>query len=148
MSFDVDTFVADPSRTVLCSLTKPQLKQVVAKVGIECDTNAKKAELRWALLDYFIEEDLIPEEHPSTSSNELEIKRLELEHKAHEQKLEQECRLKLKELELREKELEIKDREIQLQIKLKELELKKPSTSESVPTTASTTPSFDVSRQV
>ena len=31
---------------------------------------------------------------------------------------------------------------------MKELELKKPSTSESVPTTASTTPSFDVSRQV
>ena len=37
------------------------------------------------MTDYIIEEDLIPEEQPSTSNDVLEIKRLELEHKAHEQ---------------------------------------------------------------
>ena len=150
MSFDVNTFIADPSTTVLCSLTKPQLKQVVDAVSIECDINAKKVVLQQVLLDYFIEEGLILEQ-PSTSSNELEIKRLELEHKAQEQRLEQEGRIKLKELELQEKELEMKDKEIQLQIKLKELELMKStpvSTTESLPATASATPSFDVSRQV
>lgn len=92
MSFDVNTFATNPSKTALYNLTKTQLRQVVDKVGLECDTTAKKAELREALLDYFIEEDLISEEQLSTS-DKLEIKRLELEHKAREQKLEQEGRL-------------------------------------------------------
>jgi len=59
MSFDADTFVADASRMILYSL---QLKQVIDKVGTECDTNVKKAELQKVLLDYFIKEGLIFEQ--------------------------------------------------------------------------------------
>ena len=67
------------------SLTKPQLKLVADKIVIEYEYNVKKAELRQAILDYFVEEDLIPEEQPSLSDRELEIRRLELEHRANEQ---------------------------------------------------------------
>ena len=149
MSFDVNSFVDNPSKTELYSLTKPQLKLVADKIVIEYEYNVKKAELRQAILDYFVEEDLIPEEQPSPSDRELEIRRLELEHRANEQQRDQDCQVRLKELELREKELEMKDREIQLQLKLKELELRKVAT----PTTPiepppATAPSFDVSRQI
>ena len=50
---------------------------------IDCEINAKNIKLRTLVLDYFIEEDLIAEEQLSdTSNNEVEIKRLELEHRA------------------------------------------------------------------
>ena len=62
MSFDIERFVANPSKTELFTLTKPQLKQVVDKLEIVCEINAKKIELRTLVLDYFIEEDLIAEE--------------------------------------------------------------------------------------
>ena len=119
MLFDVDGFVANPSKTKLYGLTKSQLKQAVDKIGLEYDTNAKKVELWQILLDHFIEKDLISEEHTSAGNSDVEIKGLELEHQAQEQQREQECRLKMKELELREKELEVKDKEMQLQVKLK-----------------------------
>ena len=61
MLFDVDSFVANPSNTELYGLTKPWLKQVVDKIGLEYDTNAKKVELQQILLDHFIEEDIISE---------------------------------------------------------------------------------------
>ena len=148
MSFDVNTFVGNPSKTELYGLTKPQLKLVADKVEIEYESNAKKVELRQAILDYFIEEDLITVEQPPISSA-VEIRRLELEHRANEQQRDQECQFKMKELELREKELEMRDREMQLQLKLKELELQKvtTSTTRSEPTSTAST-SFDVSRQV
>ena len=111
------------------SLTKPQLKLVADKLEIEYDSSAKKVELCQAILDYCIEEDLIPEEQPPASNSAVEIKRLELEHRANEQQRDQECQLKMKELELREKELEMKDREMQLQLKLKELELQRATSA-------------------
>ena len=116
MSFDVNTFVGNPSKTELYGLTKPQLKLVADKVEIEYESNAKKVELCQAILDYFIEEDLITVEQPPISSA-VEIRRLELEHRANEQQRDQECQFKMKELELREKELEMRDREMQLQLK-------------------------------
>ena len=71
MSFDADTFVDNPSKMELYSLTKPQLKLVADKIVIEYES---KAELRQAILVYFVEEDLIPEEQPPTSNSELEIR--------------------------------------------------------------------------
>lgn len=81
LSFDVNTFVGNLSKTELYGLTKPQLKLVADTVKIACVPNAKKVELRQAILDYFIEEDLIPEEQLPISSSAFEIKRLELEHR-------------------------------------------------------------------
>ena len=78
--FVVDSFVANPSKIELYGLTKPQLKQVVDKIGLEYDTNAKKVKLRQILFDHFIEKDLIFEEHTSAGNSDIEIKRLELEH--------------------------------------------------------------------
>ena len=105
MSFDIDKFVAQPTKAKLCVLTKPQLKQVADKLGIESETNARKMELRQSVLDYFVDEDLISEEQLSDSNNkEVEIKHLELEHRAREQERDHKCQLKLKELELKEKE--------------------------------------------
>jgi len=46
MSFDVNTFACDPSKTELYSLTKPQLKLIADKLKIEYDSSAKKVELR------------------------------------------------------------------------------------------------------
>ena len=91
MSFDVDNFVANPSKTELYGLAKPQLKQVADKIGLEYDTSAKKVELQQILLDHFIEEDLIQEEQASAGNSDVEIKQLELEHQAQEQQREQEC---------------------------------------------------------
>ena len=57
---------------------------------------------------YFIEEDLMSEELDEEASGdgcatEIDLKQLELEHKAREQKRQWECQLKMKELEIREK---------------------------------------------
>ena len=41
------------------------------------------------ILDYFFKEDLIPAEQPPTSNSELEIRQLELEHRANEQQRDQ-----------------------------------------------------------
>ena len=148
MLFDIVRFVTNLSKTELFALTKPQLKQVVDKLVIECEINAKKIELRKLVLDYFIEEDLIIEEQLSdNSNNEIEIKRLELEHRAREQERDHDCQLKSKELKLREKELAIKEREMQLQLQLKELEASKAAISVSTKTPPAIAP-FDVSRQV
>ena len=62
MLFDVDTFVANLSKMELYGLTKPQLKQVVDKIGLEYDRNSKKVELWQNLLDHLIEEVMISEE--------------------------------------------------------------------------------------
>ena len=62
MLFDVDTFVANLSKMELYGLTKPQLKQVVDKIGLEYDRNSKKVELWQSLLDHLIEEVMISEE--------------------------------------------------------------------------------------
>jgi len=59
---------------------------------------ATKAELRKVLIEYFVEEDLMSEEEASggTQDGGLELKRLELEHKARELEREQERQLKMK----------------------------------------------------
>lgn len=149
MSFNLEEFLARPSKRELDSLLKPQLRQVVRQLEIECEEHAKKAELKRLVLDYFVQEDLISDDKLNGVDSELEIKRLELEHQAREQEKNRECQLKMKELELKEKEiaarneldlkerelalqneLDLKEKELQMQLNLKELELK----SKTVPT--------------
>ena len=69
MSFDVDHFVANPSKTELYGFTKPQLKQVIGKIGLDYDTSAKNTELQQT----FVEENLILEELISTCNSEIGI---------------------------------------------------------------------------
>ena len=147
MSFNLEDFIAHVSKEELDSLLKPHLRQVVQRLKIEHEENAKKAELKHLILDYLVEEDLIPDDKLDSASSEVEIRQLELEHNAREQEKQKECQLKLKELELREKEiaakkeldlkerelamkkkLELKEKEFDMQLKLKELELKSRDT--------------------
>ena len=108
MSFNLEDFIAHPSKEELDSLLKPQLRQVVQRLKIEHEENAKKAELKRLILDYLVEGDLTPDDELDSASSEVEIRRLELEHNAREQEKQRECQLKLKELELREKEIAAK----------------------------------------
>ena len=106
MSFNVKEFVAHPLKWELDSLLKTQLRQVVQhlKIAVDNEEKAKKAELKHAVLDHFVEEDLLSDEDFSGVGNEVEIKWLELEHHAREQEKNRECQLKIKELELEERE--------------------------------------------
>ena len=58
MSFNLEDFITHPSKEELDSLLKPQLRQVVQRLKIEHEENAKKAELKRLILDYLVEEDL------------------------------------------------------------------------------------------
>ena len=68
MLFDVDSFIANLSKTESYGLTK---LQVVDKIGLEYDTNAKKIELWQILLHHFIEEDLISKKQTSTGNSDV-----------------------------------------------------------------------------
>ena len=46
MSFNLEDFIAHPSKKELDSLLKPQLRQVIQRLEIEHEENAKKAELK------------------------------------------------------------------------------------------------------
>ena len=166
MSFNVEEFASNPTKSGLNSLLKAQLKQLVEHLSITVGPSATKAELRKKLTEYFVE-DLLSEEEEEVSDSvhatKLELKRLELEHQAREQERERECQLKMKELEIREKEMnakrevelkekelvlrkeEIKEKELELQLKLKEIEAKP---ADRPPGTEKTEVSFDVSRQI
>ena len=105
MSFNLKDFIAHPSTKELDSLLKPQLRQVIQRLEIEHEENAKKAELKHLILEYLVEEDLIPDNELDSASSKVDVRRLELEHTPREQEKQRECQLKLKELELREKEI-------------------------------------------
>jgi len=110
MSFNIEEFITNPSKTELDSLLKGQSRQVVQQleITVENEKRAKKAELKRLLLEYFVEEDLILEDKPGSDS-QLEMKRFELEHQARQQEKERECQLRMKELELiRKKKLLLK----------------------------------------
>ena len=95
LSFNIEQFIANPSKTELDSLLKGQLRQVVQRleINVENEEKAKKVELKRLLLEYFVEEDLILEDELNSvgSDSQLEMKRLELEHQARQQEKEREC---------------------------------------------------------
>ena len=100
----------------------------------------KKGEVKRLLVEFLIDEKIIPEDEensgvtPLSNENELELRCLELQDKEKER----EAQLKLKELELREKELSV-------QLRLKELET--PASHSPVVRPASET-KFDISKQI
>ena len=126
--------------------------------------------MKYWLLDYFVEEDLLSEEELNSvgSESQLGMKRLELEHQVRQQEKDRECQLRMKELELKEKEiaakneldlkerelaiqkeLDFKEKELQMQLKIKELELKAKMTPVSKgPTAGSTNENFDFTHHV
>jgi len=114
-SFSVESFVEKPTLAVVRILKKAQLVELAQHYKLECGT-MKKSEVKELVVDYLIEEELVPDKELEASSyaiseNAVELKRLEIA----DREKERESQLRLKELEIREKELSV-------QLRLKELE--------------------------
>ena len=138
MSLDIESFVKEPSLTVLSKLKRAELTQLAEHYKLTVANGAKKGEIRQIIVKYLHEEELISDDEIEEPSA-IAICRLELEARAKER----EAELKVKELQLREKELEV-------QLRLKELEVSK-SAAVSPPTSSRETGGrdiFDVSRHM
>ena len=115
--FSIKKFVKKPSLRVINSPKKLQLIEVGTHNKLETDTFMKKVEVKRLLVEFLVDEEIIPEDEensgvmPLSNENELGLRRLELQDKEKES----ETQLKLKELEVCEKELSV-------QLRLKELE--------------------------
>ena len=113
--FSIEEFVWNPFTHKF--IKKLQLIEFGTHYKLEVDASMKKGEVKRLLVEFLIDEKIIPEYEensgvtPLSNKNELELRRLELQDKEKERK----AQLKLKELELREKELSV-------QLRLKELE--------------------------
>ena len=74
MSFNLEDFIAHPSTKELDSLLKPQLRQVIQRLEIEHEENAKKNELKRLILECLVEEDLISDDELDSASSEVEVR--------------------------------------------------------------------------
>ncbi|KAJ8045731.1 hypothetical protein HOLleu_08795 [Holothuria leucospilota] len=123
MLFNLDKFVASPSVEELDSLKKSEIVKVAKHYGIEFQPLMRKDEVKRYVLEYLVDESILPSTVLETAitvptDNTFELKRLEIE-------MSKEVRLKEMERE-REKE----EREMQMQkeareheFRLKQLEL-------------------------
>ena len=87
------------------------------------------------MIEYLVEEENLTEDEIPSTTDAIELKRLELQDK------EKEC-----EAQLKMKEMELRGQELALQLKLKELEIATASTAPPVPTSRQA--EFDVTKQV
>ena len=71
MSFILEDFITHPSKKKLDLLLKPQLRQVVQRLELEHEENAKKAELKHLILEYLVEEDLISDNELDSASSKV-----------------------------------------------------------------------------
>ncbi|KAJ8019806.1 hypothetical protein HOLleu_41546 [Holothuria leucospilota] len=146
MPFNLDKFVASPSVEELDSLKKSEIVKVAKHYGIEFQPLMRKDEIKRYVLEYLVDESILPSTVLETAitvptDNTFELKRLEIE-------MSKEVRLKEMERE-REKE----EREIQMQreareheFRLKQLELGVIKASD--PKIGLDTGGFDVSKHV
>ena len=140
--FRVKSFVAEPTLQVLNTLMKHQLTEVANSYKLAITGSMKKREIKRLLIDYLIDEELVPEdeEHSpvTVDSNTLELKCLEFQERESARK----AQLKLK-------ELEIKEKEISFQLHIKELETPSLPRARSPAVTLETrSPEFDVSKHI
>ena len=102
---------------------------------LEATQAMKKSKIRTIIIEYLVEEEIVSEDEIPSTTNAIELKRLELQDK------EKEC-----EAQLKMKEMELREQEFVLQLKLKELEIAAASTAPPVPTSQQA--EFDVTKQV
>ena len=129
MSFDVESFVKDPSIRALSSLKRTELIQVAEHYELTVTGSMKKAEVRQLIVSYLHEELVFDSDEDTADNSAVSLKKLELQERAKER----EAEVKLKELQLREKELE-------MQLRLKELELSWVPSSSDAPVQETTAP--------
>ncbi|KAJ8020406.1 hypothetical protein HOLleu_39989 [Holothuria leucospilota] len=139
MPFNLDKFVASPSVEELDSLKKSEIVKVAKHYGIEFQPLMRKDEIKRYVLEYLVDESILPSTVLETAitvptDNTFELKRLEIE-------MSKEVRLKEMERE-REKEREAREHEF----RLKQLELGVIKASD--PKIGLDTGGFDVSKHV
>ncbi|KAJ8033145.1 hypothetical protein HOLleu_23294 [Holothuria leucospilota] len=115
MPFNLDKFVASPSVEELDSLKKSEIVKVAKHYGIEFQPLMRKDEIKRYVLEYLVDEGVLPSTVLETAitvptDNTFELKRLEIE-------MNKEIRLKEmeREREREERERERKEREMQMQ---------------------------------
>ena len=137
--FDVKDFVSqfsqNPDIGLVDQLKKVELVQVAKHYGVVLKTAMRKSEVRSALVQYLVDEELLPESCldtiPETGISEL--RKLELEYELKVKQLEIQKERELRELEIqaqieredkeRQAQIEREDKERQQEIRLRELEL-------------------------
>ena len=131
MSFDVQEFANNPRLATLAALKKSELLSVANHYKVEVSSTIRKADLRKAISQYLVDEEIVSDEdyEPAT---DIELKKLELRERERE-----------RESQMRIKELEIRERELSIQLKAKELEVARTVTSE-----ASRREKFDMSKHI
>ncbi|KAJ8039219.1 hypothetical protein HOLleu_16866 [Holothuria leucospilota] len=139
MPFNLDKFVASPSVEELDSLKKSEIVKVAKHYGIEFQPLMRKDEIKRYVLEYLVDESILPSTVLETAitvptDNTFELKRLELEMNKE---------IRLKEME-REREREEKAREHEFRLKQLELGVIKGSD----PKIGLDTGVFDVSKHV
>ncbi|KAJ8022238.1 hypothetical protein HOLleu_37078 [Holothuria leucospilota] len=151
MPFNLDKFGASPSVEELDSLKKSEIVKVAKHYGIEFQPLMRKDEIKRYVLEYLVDESVLPSTVLETAitvptDNTFELKRLEME-------MNKEIRLKEieREREREEREREREEREMQREarkheFRLKQLELGVIKGSE--PKIGLDTGGFDVSKHV
>ncbi|KAJ8040380.1 hypothetical protein HOLleu_14652 [Holothuria leucospilota] len=139
MPFNLDKFVASPSVEELDSLKKSEIVKVAKHYGIEFQPLMRKDEIKRYVLEYLVDESILPSTVLETAitvptDNTFELKRLEMEMNKE---------IRLKEME-REREREEKAREHEFRLKQLELGVIKGSD----PKIGLDTGVFDVSKHV
>ncbi|KAJ8049038.1 hypothetical protein HOLleu_01588 [Holothuria leucospilota] len=116
MPFNLDKFVASPSVEELDSLKKSEIVKVAKHYSIEFQLLMRKDEIKRYVLEYLVDEGILPSTVLETAitvptDNTFELKRLEME-------MNKEIRLKE-----REREKEKEEREMQMQKEKEEREM-------------------------
>ena len=141
--FSVQSFVAEPTLSLLSSLKRPQLTEIASYCELPVTGSVKKGEIKRLITVYLIDEELVPEEDAeeqlpvNVDCSTLELKRLEFQEKE-----------KAREAELKMKELEIREKELSIQLRMKELETPLPRARSPVEPTSRRPAMFDVSKHI
>ena len=133
MSFDVNTFVANPKLSGLTTLKRSELVALVNHYDLEVLSGMRKGDVQKLVSDYLLDENVVSDDEAcEDEKSAIKLKRLELQGRDRE-----------REAQVRLKELEIREREIAVQIKAKELELATATARSS-----SASEQFDVTRHI
>ncbi|KAJ8040676.1 Protein split ends [Holothuria leucospilota] len=121
MPFNLDKFMASPSVEELDSLKKSEIVKVAKHYGIEFQPLMLKDEIKRYVLEYLVDESVLPRTVLETAitvptDNTFELKRLEME-------MNKEIRLKEMEREREREEREREEREMQMQKEKEEREM-------------------------
>ncbi|KAJ8022706.1 Protein split ends [Holothuria leucospilota] len=128
MPFNLDKFVASPSVEELDSSKKSEIVKVAKHYGIEFQPLMRKDEIKRYVLEYLVDESILPSTVLETAitvptDNTFELKRLEMEMNKEIRLKEMEREREREEREREEREREREEREMQMQKEKEEREM-------------------------